>query len=208
MLKLPVDKVDLKLTEFHVFAVCFEKTAYCMLIAVSRKTEVFYFALFFHLDEVVADAVLRIEICIDIFLADIVEQIKIKILRLAFFELLVEDFFYLRHIGKVVAGELVREKIAFSAVTGERLAECYLAQSVMVAPCGIKIINAAFYRFVHHVANSAQVGLFGVVAFTGQTHCTEAERGNLNILKIIENHFLQLLQENYIKKGALKQCFF
>ena len=78
----------------------------------------FYFALSFHLHQKVEDAVFGIQIGVDVLFAHIVEQVKIKVIRLTFFELLAEYFFDLCHIGKVVAGEFVGKMIALSVMAG------------------------------------------------------------------------------------------
>ena len=62
--------------------------------------------IFLLLHQIVIDAVLRIQISIDIHLADIVKQIKIKVFHLTFFQLLLEDFFYLRHVCQIISGKL------------------------------------------------------------------------------------------------------
>ena len=57
------------------------------------------------LDEIIEGAVAGIEVCINIHLADVVEQIKIKIVRLTFFQLFFKDLPGLSDIGKIVARE-------------------------------------------------------------------------------------------------------
>ena len=68
------------------------------------------------LKKIVHDAVLRIQIIIDIHLTDIMEQIKIKVIRPHLFQLLFEYFLYLRHIGKIITGELISKIIAFPRI--------------------------------------------------------------------------------------------
>ena len=64
-------------------------------------------SVFLLLHEIIKNPVLRIQIRINIHLTDIVEQIKVKILYLAFLQLLLKNLFYLRHVGKIIARNLL-----------------------------------------------------------------------------------------------------
>ena len=58
------------------------------------------------LHQVVMDAVPGVQVGVDVHLAHIVEEIEVKVVHLALFQLRFEDLLNLRHIGQVVAGNL------------------------------------------------------------------------------------------------------
>lgn len=65
---------------------------------------------FFLLYQIRKDSVfLVVQIGVDVFLIDIVEEIEVKIVYLAFFQLFLEDLFYQGHIRKVIAREFTGE---------------------------------------------------------------------------------------------------
>ena len=58
------------------------------------------------LSEVGVDAVLGVQIGIDVHFADVVKEVEVEIVHLAFFQLLLENLFHLAHVVQAVAGEL------------------------------------------------------------------------------------------------------
>ena len=85
-MEIPVQIVDLKLAEFHVIAVSFQETLDHIQISMSGKSKMADAAIFFLFHQIGEDSIFFIiQISIDIHLPNIVEEIKIKIVYLAFF---------------------------------------------------------------------------------------------------------------------------
>ena len=62
---------------------------------------------------------LIVQISVDIHLAHIVKEIKIKILHAQLLKLLLEDLFHLVPIGRIVAGKLRRNVETVSRIFGQ-----------------------------------------------------------------------------------------
>ena len=70
------------------------------------------------LNEIVIGAIFFIiQILVNIHLADIVEQIEIKILHLAFFKLLLKNLFHFPEIGKIIPRNFVADKTCLSDIS-------------------------------------------------------------------------------------------
>ena len=51
------------------------------------------------LHQIVVDAVLRVQVGVDVHLTDVVEEIEIKIVHPALFQLLLKNLLHLGHVG-------------------------------------------------------------------------------------------------------------
>ena len=80
-------------------------------------------ARFFLLYQVIENPVFRIQIAVDIHLADIVKQIEIKIGHLTFLQLFLENGFYFIDIGKIIAGKFIGEIKLFPRIFFQRAAQ-------------------------------------------------------------------------------------
>ena len=138
---------------------------------------------FFHLHQVVIDAVLRIQIVVDIHLAYIMEKIEVEILHAGLSELLGEDLLYLRHVPEIVSGELICKIEALTRMGCERLAHDELGVSVMISPCRIKVINSGSKCFIHHFLCAFDIDLRVIPFNDRKTHRAESQRRDLYVLK-------------------------
>ena len=142
----------------------------------------------FLLDKVIEDAVLRVEIGVDVHLADVVEQIKVEIGNAALFELFFKDGLHLVHVGKVVARKFGGQEIAFARIAGKRLTHGDFRVATVIAPGGIIVIHAMLHGVVHHFLRRLLIDFRVVAVQNGQAHRAHAERRQLQILKIPVNH--------------------
>src|SRR5699024_6471492 len=85
------------------------------------------------LQQVVKNAVLRVEAHVDVFLVDVVEKVKVKVVRAAAAQLLFEYLFHTRDVLHGKSGELVGEVEAAARHAGERAAHGVLAVAAVIA---------------------------------------------------------------------------
>ena len=122
------------------------------------------------------------------------QEVEIKVLHAAALELLLEDLGGLEGLHArdvLMAGELVGEHPALARVAGERPAETYLGHAAVIGIGGVVIIHAGGYGGVHHPVDLRLID--AAVREQGQAHCAEAERGELEVLKIVIQHGASLL---------------
>ena len=79
-----------------------------------RKAEVTYPPCCLLLEEIVQYPVFRVEILLDVALADVVEEVEVEVLDAAAFQLFREDFAHLSHVFEVISWELVGQEIALA----------------------------------------------------------------------------------------------
>ena len=188
VLERPVEVVDLKLAELHILAVGFEEALKHIVMPVAGEAEVADAPIALLLDEVVVNAVLRVEILLDVHLAHVVEQIKIKILHAALCELLLKNFADLGHIAEIVAGELGGEVVDRARIGGQCLADDSLGVPVVIAPSGVKIIHPVLQRVGDHFGDLRGVDILKILAGSRQAHTAQPQRGQLFALKILVDH--------------------
>ena len=87
------------------------------------------------------------------------EQIEIKILHNAFFQLLFKNLFHLIHIGKVIARELCSQEIAVPGIGRQYFPHGRFRISVMVSPGRIIIIDAMLHGIGYHPGRFGFVNL-------------------------------------------------
>lgn len=121
----------------------------------------------------------RVEILIDVQLADIVDRIEVKILHAAFFKLFLEDLLDFVHVGQVVAGKLVGQIKAFPWIRGQRASHGKLRLSAVVAPGGVVIVDAALHGAGDHFVDQLLIHARIVAVDHGQPHGAHAERRKL-----------------------------
>ena len=146
-------------------------------------------AFFLHLFQIRNNAILRIiQVCIDVQLTDIVHQIEIKILHLTFFELFCKNFFYLRHIGKIIAGELRGKIEVFTRIFLQSFSHYQLRIPVMISPCGIIVIDAACHGIIHHFLRFFFVNLTVIPVNDRKPHRAHSQCRQFHVLKSFVNH--------------------
>ena len=155
---------------------------------VAGEAEVADAAVFLLLHEIVVDAVLRVEILLDVQLAHVVEQVEIKILHAAFLELLLKDLLDLRHVAEVVAGEFCGQIVALARVGRERLAHGELGVAVVIAPRRVVIVDAVFHRVGDHVLQLRGVDVVIALFRVRQAHAAKAQPRQLFLLKCFVDH--------------------
>ena len=106
VLEGPVDIVELDLAELHVLAVGLQKALHHVVAAVGGKAQVADAALGLLLQQIVQNAVLRVQVGVDVHFADVVKQVEVEIIHSALLQLLFKYLLYLGHIGQVIAWKL------------------------------------------------------------------------------------------------------
>ena len=149
----------------------------------------------FLLHQIFVNPVFFIQIGIYVHLADVVEQIKIKVFHPAFFQLLFKDFLHLVHVGEVIARKLGRKVIALSRIAAQRLSHYGFRMAIVVAPGRIVIIHALFHGVIHHGLCFRLIDS-GIVSINDRkAHGAHAKAGKLYLLKISVNHCLSFPHE-------------
>ncbi len=78
------------------------------------------------------------------------EQVKVEIFNLTFFQLLLEYLLYLAHIREIVSRELIRELKAFARVAFQRVSDRQFRVSRVISPRGIIIIDPVLHCVADH----------------------------------------------------------
>ena len=188
VLKVPVQIVDLQLAELHVLSIGVEEALQHRVGAVGGKAQMADAARGFLLHQIVVDAVLGVEVGVDVHLADVVEEVEVKILDAALFQLFFKNGFHHVHVGKVVAGKLGGEEELLAGMARKRLAHHQFGISAVIAPGGVEVVDAVRKGIVHHGKRRRLVDLRVVSIRHGQAHAAKAEGGELHILKIPVDH--------------------
>ena len=187
-LESPVDVVELQLAELHVLAVGLQEPLEHRHRPVAGKAQVADAAVFLLLHQIVIDAVLGVQVGVNVHLTHIVEQIEVEVVHLALLELLLEDLLHLGHVGQVIAGELVGNVEFLPGIPGQGLAQRQLRVAVVIAPGGVVVVHTAGHGLVHHLEGSRLVHLGVVPVNNGQAHAAHTQGGQLQILKLFVDH--------------------
>ena len=179
VLEVPVEVIDLQLAEFHCVPVDREEALNDCTGAVGGEAEMTNASVFLLCCQVVVNPVSRVEILIDVQLADIVDQIEVKILHAAFFKLFLEDLLDFVHVGQVVAGKLVGQIKAFPRMSGQGPAQDQLRVAAVVAPGGVVIVDSALHGAGDHFVDQLLIHARIVAVDHGQPHGAHAERRKL-----------------------------
>ena len=190
MLELPIEVIELHLTEFHNVRVLIEKPLKHILLTVYGKTEVSYPAVFLLFFQVVIDAVRVVEIGIYIDLAYIMEQIEVEMIDAAFFKLFRKYPSYFIYICEIVSGKFVGKKKAVSRISRQEITGYCFRCSVMVASSRVEIVYSPFYRGIEHHRGGILIRLRKIAVFKRKTHRSEAESGNFLIFETSVYHIL------------------
>ncbi len=180
VLEGPVHVIELNLAELHVLPVGVQEPLHDRKGAVDGKAQMADSAVLFLFHQVGEDAVLLVvQVGVDVHLAEVVKQVKIKVIHAALLELPFKNLLYLGHIGQIVSGELIREIEAVPGVLGQGLSQRGFRIAGMITPGGVVVIDAVGHGIVHQLLGGGGVNS-GVVALQhGQAHSAHAQGGQL-----------------------------
>ena len=157
-------------------------------VPVAGEAQVADAAVLLLLHEIVKDAVLGVQVGVDVHLAHVVKQIEVEIIHPALFQLLLKDLPYLGHVGQVIAGELVSQIEPVPGVLGQGLSHHQLGIAAVVAPGGVVVVHPAGHGLVHQSGGRRLVHLGVVPVHDGQAHTAHTQGGQLQVLKFFVDH--------------------
>ena len=135
--------------------------------------------------EKVDDAVVLVEIAVNVAVAHAVEKVKVEVIDLTALELSGEDLLGLGKILCEIAGELAGKIVRFARVFTQNAAHHRLRLAVVIGPGGVVIVHAVFHCATHDLAGPFLVDPAVVAVQNGETHAPEPQRGKLDILKLL-----------------------
>ncbi len=159
VLELPVKVVELDLTKLHVLPVGVQKAAHTLQAPVGREAQMPYPTCGFLFQQVLQDAVLWVQVEVDVLLGHVMEEIEIKEVEPGLLKLLLEDLLDLLCVGRVVAGELGRDVVGAARVASQGDARGHLRDALVVGPGGVKVIDALLKGIVDHPVHGLLVDL-------------------------------------------------
>ena len=175
LLEVPVQIVELNLAKLHLVAIGGQKALHHLIFAVGGKTEMTDASLGLLLQQIGNGVIGRVvQIGVDVLFIDVVQQVEVKIFGAALFELLLKDLLHMAEVGDVIAGELGGKTVAFPGILGQQLARHAFGIPLVVAPGGVKIVDAVPDGIVDHFGRLCLVNL-RVVAAAGQAHHAKAQ---------------------------------
>ena len=155
-------------------------------------------ALFLLLQEIVDDAPAGVRIRLDGLFVHVMQQVEVKVVHAALFQLLLEN-----GSGIVVAAELVTGVFggqieAAAVVVLQHTAHDPLGHAAVIGIGGVEIVDA----MLHGIADHVRRGLFvdvrrGAAGNQRQTHGAEAQQGQLFAVKVGIDH-VRFLPIGYI----------
>ena len=191
-----VEEVELDLDELHLLAVLLEEALGRLIAAVGGETQVAdLLAGVAQADEVLDVAVLlRVEVGVDVSLADVVDEVHVDVFHLQALELLCEDFLVLAPEAGIEARELVGDHEAVARVAGKRLAHDDLGDSAVVAVGRVEVVDAGLDGAVDHLEGRGLVdGGVDRGVDLRQAHATHAVEAHVLVLELANDHALSNL---------------
>ena len=186
ILQRPVQIVELDLAEFHMLPVSIQELLQILRRAVAGKAQMLNSAQSFLFNKIVNDSPAGISIGGVGILADIVQQVEVKILHAAFFQLLGKDCRRIIAVADLMAGILGGKIIAVPGELVQDLPDNHLGHAAVIGIGGVKIIDALLQRIAHHFLRPCLVD--ASVSPGRQTHGAEAETRELLSLKFTIDH--------------------
>ena len=121
------------------------------------------------------DAVFLVAVCADAVFVHVVQEIIVKVVHAALFQLLEEDLARVHRLEILMPRILVRETVRIPRISRKRLADGGLRLPAVVGLGGVKVIHAVREGVVHH---RVHLRLIDVLLSAGarQTHRAEAEQ--------------------------------
>ena len=177
VLKMPIDIVQLHLSEFHAFAVCIQKTLHDVIAAMDGKAEVPNASVCLLPEQVIIDSVLRVQVCADVHFAYIVEEIKVEILHAAALQLFFKNFLYFGYVCQIITGEFIGKIERIPRIGTQRISHHDLRAAVVIPVSRVKIIDAMFDGVCDHFFHSGYVDVGENAVDNRQTHRAHTECG-------------------------------
>ena len=116
------------------------------------------------------------------------EEIEVEVVDAALLQLLFKYLLDLRHVRKVVAGELVREIVALARVLAQCLAYSELSAAVVVGVGGVEVVHAVLICVVYDALSFGIVNLAVIAVDDGQAHIAHAQPAELQTFEISVYH--------------------
>ena len=139
-------------------------------------------------EEGVRAVLLVVEIIVDVELAHVVEEVEVEILHSALFQLTGEDLLRLAEVGHIVSRKLGGKTITAARIARKQFSHHVFGLSVVIAPCGVVVIDAVRHGIIHHLSRPLLVDVRIHAVLNGKAHRPEAKCGQFHILKISVNH--------------------
>ena len=193
VLEGPVQVVDLELAELDVIPVGLQEAAHHRHAAVGGEAQVLDAAIGLLGGEVGIDAVLGVQVGVDVHFADIVEEVEVEVVHLALLQLLLEYLLHFAHVVQVVARELGGQIEALPGILGQGAAHRQLGLAAVVAPGGVVVVDAVLHGVVHHLLSGGLVDLSVLPLQHRQAHGAQAQGGQPDVLKLLVDHVVFLL---------------
>ncbi len=140
--------------------------------------------------EGVIDVEFGVQVGVDIHFADVVKEVEVKVVHLALLQLFVEDLLHLVHVGQIVTGKFIGQIEAVPGILPQNSAHYELGIAVVVAPCGVVVVDACLHSPGDHAGGFVLVDNADVAADGGQTHTAKAQGGQLQVLELLVDHGL------------------
>ena len=171
-----------------MLAVCIQKSAQSRQLSVAGKAEVTYPPCRLLLEEIVQYPVFRVEILLDVALADVVEEVEVEVLDAAAFQLFREDFAHLSHVFEVISGEFVGQEIALAGIFAVSAADGGLARAVVVAVGCVEVVDAVRVGVVDDALGGLEVNPAVVAVDDRQAHVAHTEPADFQPPEVPVNH--------------------
>ena len=169
----PVDIVELELAELHVLPVGLQEALEHRHGPVTGEAQMADAAVSLLLQQVVQNAVLGVQIGVDVHLTHIVEQVKVEVIHPALLQLLFKDLPHLSHVAQIIARELVGQVKCVPWIGGQGLADGQLGIAGVVGPGGVIIIDPPLHGQGYHFLHSGLVHYSVVSVHHGQAHTAQ-----------------------------------
>ena len=134
-------------------------------------------SVFLLLHQIFKNPIFFVQIGVNIHLAYIVEQIKIKVGHTAFFKLTFKNGLDFVHVGQVISGKLCGEIVIFAGIFVQKLSHHKLGLFPVVSPCGVIVVDALFHGAGDHFFSKCRVNLRIISSNGGQAHGSHTEGG-------------------------------
>ena len=119
------------------------------------------------------------------------QQVKIEIIDAAALQLFFKHLCRLQFFHAVdilMPRELVRQVPGLPGISGQGSADGAFGLSVVIGMGSVEVVDACRHRRIYHPVQLRLVDGAGSVREQRQAHCTETERRELKILKLIVQH--------------------
>ena len=186
ILQGPVQIVELDLAEFHMLSVGIQELLQILRRAVAGEAQMLDPPLPLLFNEIFDNAPTGIGIGGIGVLTNVMQQVEVKILDTAFFQLLVKYGRRVVVVADLMTGIFGGEVIAVPGESVQDLSDDHLGHAAVIGVGSVKIIDAVVQSVAHHFLRPRLVD--AAVGLGGQAHGAEAETRELLSLKITIDH--------------------